>query len=300
MVGVVAAAEPVAAAQGHRLAHGGCLLLLRRVATIQGMAASPAVAPIWRMEFGEGPLVASAIHDGHAVRPEVAALVKLTDAERLYEEDPYTGGWTTIAPTRVVGLRSRFEVDLNRPRQSAVYLRPEDAWGLDVWQSPPSADLIARSLAEYDAFYAELRFLLERLVKMHGRVVVFDLHSYNHCRGGRGCPPADPAENPEINLGTGSLDRARWAPIVGRVLTELSSFDYMGRKLDVRENVKFLGGELSKWVHREFPETVCALAIEVKKSFMDEWTGELDEMRFHAVHGALAQAAAGVLAELKC
>jgi hypothetical protein len=129
-------------------------------------------------------------------------------------------------------------------------------------------------------------------------VVVFDLHSYNHCRGGAGCPPANPAENPEINLGTGSLDRARWAPIVERTLAELCGFDYLGRHLDVRENVKFFGGELSKWVHREFPESVCALAIEVKKFFMDEWTGKLDDTKFNAVGGALAQAAAGVREEL--
>ena len=224
----------------------------------------------------------------------------MTIAARLYEEDPFTGRWTTIAPTRVVGLRSRFEVDLNRPRESAVYRAAGRLLGpgrLEV--AAAAAEVVARSLAEYDDFYAHLHFLLARLVKTHGRVVVFDLHTYNHCRGGQGCPPDDPEKNPEINVGTGSMDRARWAPIVDRTLAELQSFDFLGRQLDVRENVKFFGGELSKWVHREFPETVCALAIEVKKFFMDEWTGELDEAKFEAVHSALDQAAAGVLAELK-
>jgi N-formylglutamate deformylase len=253
---------------------------------------------IWRTEFGHGPIVACAIHDGHALRPDVAAIVKLGEDARRYEEDPFTGSWTSIAPTRVVGLRSRFEVDLNRPRESAVYVKPADCWGLDVWQSPPGPEVVARSLAEYDDFYAHLHFLLTRLVKQHGRVVVFDLHTYNHCRGGKGCPPDDPELNPEINLGTGSMDRARWAPVVERTLAELHAFDFWGRRLDVRENVKFKGGELSKWAHREFPETVCALAIEVKKFFMDEWTGELGEREFEAVRGALASAAAGVMEEL--
>lgn len=253
---------------------------------------------IWRTEFGDGPLVACAIHHGHAVRPEVADLFKLADDARLYEEDPFTGRWTSIAPTRIVGLRSRFEVDLNRPRESAVYVKPVDCWGLDVWKSQPPAELVARSLEEYDSFYAQLRFLLERLVKSHGRVAVFDLHTYNHCRGGPGSPPDDPEKNPEINLGTGSLDRARWEPIVERTLDELQRFDFRGRRLDVRENVRFTGGELSKWCHREFPDSVCALAIEVKKIFMDEWTGKLDELAFEAVHAALAQAAEGVAEEL--
>ena len=265
---------------------GGCLLVFDQATTIQRMTASPAIARIWRTEFGVGPLVASAIHHGHAVRPEVAALLKLTETERLYEEDPFTGGWATIAPTRVVGMHSRFEVDLNRPRGAAVYVRPEDAWGLEVWQSVPPAELIARSLAQYDAFYAEFRELLQRLIDAHGRVVVFDLHSYNHCRGGIGSQPGDPEQHPEINLGTGSLDRAKWAPIVERVLGELRMFDFLGRSLDVRENVKFFGGELSKWVHREFPDVVCVLAIEVKKFFMDEWTGKLDQEKFEAVRRA--------------
>jgi hypothetical protein len=230
----------------------------------------------------------------------VAALLKLDDRERLYEEDPFTGRWTDVAPTRVIGLRSRFEVDLNRPRHSAVYLRPDDCWGLDVWQSPPSPEVVARSLAEYDDFYSHLHFLLAGLVTTHGCVVVFDLHTYNHCRAGAGSPPDDSDTNPEINLGTGSLERAVWAPVVERFLTELRTFDYLGRQLDVRENVKFFGGELPKWVHRTFPQTVCVLAIEVKKFFMDELTGELDETQFQAIHGALAQAAAGVVDELKC
>jgi N-formylglutamate deformylase len=257
------------------------------------------IMSIWRTEYGDGPLVACAIHNGHAARPEVANLFKLGDTERLYEEDPFTGRWTSIAPTRVVGLRSRFEVDLNRPRESAVYVNPDDCWGLDVWKSPPSPDVVARSLAEHDAFYAHLHFLLQRLVKMHGRVVVFDLHSYNHHRGGPSSPPDDPQKNPEINLGTGSMDRTHWGAIVDRTLAELRGFDFVGRRLDVRENVRFFGGELSKWCHREFPQSVCALAIEVKKFFMDEWTGELYETEFEALHSALERASAGVLAELK-
>src|SRR6185369_9772081 len=91
-------------------------------------------SPIWQTEFGDGPLVACAIHDGHDVRPEVADCLRLDSAQRLYEEDPYTGEWTSIAPTRIVARRSRFEVDFNRSRDKAVYITPVDAWGLDVWR----------------------------------------------------------------------------------------------------------------------------------------------------------------------
>jgi N-formylglutamate amidohydrolase len=217
----------------------------------------------------------------------------------LYEEDPYTSAWTSIAPTRIVARRSRFEVDFNRPRDKAVYLVPADAWGLEVWHCTPTTEMVARSLAVYDDFYAQLRLLLERLVARHGRVVVFDLHSYNHIRGGRGGVVSDPAGNPEINLGTGSLNRSAWTPIVERWLSEMLGYDYFGRRLDVRENVKFFGGNVPGWIHQNFPTTVCALAIEVKKFFMDEWTGELDVTQHDAIGKALSRAADGVLEVLE-
>jgi len=252
----------------------------------------------WWIERGEGPLVAAAIHNGHGLRPEVERLVALDEPARLREEDPFTEGWTTIAPTRIVGLRSRFEVDLNRPPERCVYLDPADAWGLDVWRQRPPEAVVARSRSIYDRFYEEVRRVLGELVSRHGRVVVLDLHSYNHRRAGPGAAAAPPAENPDLNLGTGSLDRERWKAVVDALVAAVSGFDYRGRRLDVRENVRFRGGCFSQWIHRTFPRQVCCLAIEVKKIFMDEWTGrpyagELETMR--DVLGAAAAAVADVL-----
>jgi len=251
-------------------------------------------SPIWQSEFDAGPLVACAVHDGHDVRPEVASCLQLDAVQRLYEEDPYTAGWTVIAPTRIVARRSRFEVDLNRPRDKAVYITPADAWGLELWRCSPPSDMVAESLRVYDDFYAHLEFVLDRLVARHEKVVLFDLHSYNHIRGDAGGTPADPEANPEINLGTGTMDRTLWSPIVDWWLESMRSHDYLGRRLDVRENVKFFGGQLPRWVHEHYPRSVCALAIEVKKFFMNEWTGELDQVQHQAIGQALAAGAAAV------
>ena len=247
---------------------------------------------------GTGPLVAAALHHGHFVRPEIEQYLALSESERLREEDPFTGNWTDVGDTRIVGLRSRFEVDLNRPREQAVYLRPEDAWGLRVWREPPPPEVIDRSLAHHDAFYDQARREFEALRKRHGRFVVFDLHSYNHRRAGAGNPPDDPTKNPEVNLGTGSMDRPRWGRIVERVIDELRSFEFLGRDLDVRENVRFRGGYFPRWVHGNFPDSGCALAIEFKKFFMDEWTGDPDPQRICAIGAALRHTAAGVMDEL--
>src|SRR5262245_16315212 len=210
----------------------------------------------WKVELGNGPLVACAIHDGHDVRPTVADCLRLGSLERLYEEDPYTGSWTSIAPTRIIGQRSRFEVDFNRPREKAVYITPADAWGLDVWRCTPPAEMVAKSLAVYDNFYAQLKLTLEQLVERHGKVVVFDLHSYNHIRGGAGGAPADREVNPEVNLGTGTMDRAYWSQVVDRWLEAMRAFDYLGRALDVRENIRFFGGQIPRWIHDTFPRQV--------------------------------------------
>ena len=255
--------------------------------------------PIWDIQFGDGPLVAAAIHDGHAVRAELVELLALSEAERRYEEDPFTGAWTSIAPTRIVALRSRFEMDLNRPRQKAVYLEPEDAWGLQVWKTRPRGDVVERSLGQYDAFYRQARLLLENLVERFGRVAVFDLHTYNYRRSGPDAPAADPQGNPDVNLGTGTMDRRRWAPLVDRFVAEVRGFDFLGRRLDVGENVKFQGGHFSRWIHETFPHSVCSLAVEVKKFFMDEWTGAIDSQQHLAVEQALGSAAVGVLEELR-
>ncbi len=233
-------------------------------------------------------MCAAAIHDGHALRDDVRSAIALSDAERLREEDPFTAQWTNVVETRLIGLRSRFEVDLNRPREKAVYQTPDDAWGLNVWRHPTTPEMISASLAQYDAFYAAASTTLEHMRKQWGHFVVLDLHSYNHRRDGSDAPPAAEALNPEVNVGTGSMDRERWAPVVDCVVNHLRSTDVLGRTLDVRENVKFKGGHFSQWVHNEFPEHACSLSIEFRKSFMDEWTGEANPAHVYAIRNVLA------------
>ena len=255
--------------------------------------------PIWSLERGDKPLVATAIHDGHAVRDELEDFLSLSEMERCREEDPFTGIWTEVAETRIVGLRSRFEVDLNRPREKAVYQKPEDAWGLQVWKRDLPPEHVDESLAEYDAFYSKVQQLCREMAGKFGRFVVYDLHTYNHRRDGADAPPADPEANPQVNVGTGTMDRERWASVIDRFVAELSSVDFPGGKLDVRENVKFRGGEFPRWIHEKFPDSACVLSIEFKKFFMDEWTGAPDHGLIEAIRIALESTIGGVLEELE-
>jgi hypothetical protein len=78
----------------------------------------------------------------------------------------------------------------------------------------------------------------------------------------------------------------------------LREVDYLGRRLDVRENVRFRGGFFGAWVHEAFPESVCVLSIDIKKFFMDEWTGQGDETQVAAIERALKSTVWGVYEEL--
>jgi N-formylglutamate deformylase len=244
------------------------------------------------------PIVTTAIHAGHDLRPEIAARIGLDEHTLLREEDPFTDRIATAGGTRVVVYRSRFEVDLNRPRDQAVYTTPETAWGLEVWSEPLPEDEVERSLSIYDDFYLQMTAHLDVLAS-HGPFVLLDVHSYNHRRGGPDAAPEPPEDTPEVNVGTGSLDHERWGELVGHFMDDLRSQEVRSHPLDVRENVRFQGGHLSRWVHERYAGTGCALALEFKKVFMDEWTGEPDDGHIRELTAALAATFRGLLEGLR-
>lgn len=229
-----------------------------------------------KIDIGESPLIVAAIHNGHNVRPEILPYLNLSEDQRLREEDPYTTEWLAISDSTIKVHKSRFEVDINRSRDKCIYLKPEDAWGLEVWNKPLPKDMIEKSLEIYDEFYSRLKGGMDKFLAQHEWVIVYDMHSYNYRREG---PDQfdSPEENPEINIGTKNLNREHWSPVVDELLTRMKKFNFEGRHLDVRENVKFGGGYFSHWLYETYGDRVCPIAIEVKKFFMDEWTGEIDE-----------------------
>lgn len=230
------------------------------------------------------------------MRSSLRSLSGLTAAERFREEDPFTDLWTTISDNRIIGTRSRFEVDLNRPPTKAVYRTPEDCWGLPVWKEDLPMHEVEHSMVAYDAFYAGVEALLIRLLTRHERVVIYDIHSYNHQRKGPGILD-DPELNPEVNLGTAHMHHDAWAAIV-EALAQALRHGPDGRMHDVRENVKFKGGFFSQWLHQRFGARVCPVAIEFKKVFMNEWTGAPDPYAVADIAKRLAASVPRVLEHL--
>ena len=134
-------------------------------------------SPIARRGTGPGPLLATAIHAGAEMRPSLLPYCALTSSERLREEDPFTDRLAAFADNQLIGLRSRFEVDLNRSRDKAVYRVPADAWGLQLWRHPLPAVEVEASLEAYDHFYAMLGETVAAMLSRHPRIVVYDIHS---------------------------------------------------------------------------------------------------------------------------
>lgn len=229
---------------------------------------------VYHIRKERSPVIAAAIHDGHRLAAPLLDYMQLQEHERFREEDPYTGYLANVPASRILVETSRFQTDLNRRREEAVYREPDDAWGLTVWQPALPEPTVKELLAGYDRFYADLAQLIESTIAAFGRFVVLDIHSYNHRRH----DPATEAaigENPEVNIGTAhNQEQWKW---LGQQLTRFLAHHQVDKLfIDVRENVKFKGGGFSEWINQNYGEYGCVLSLEFKKTFMDEWTGRVD------------------------
>ncbi len=249
-------------------------------------------------KMGTSPIVCTAIHDGHDTREELKDLFNLSEAERLREEDPFTSKWLNVSDNQIIFHHSRFETDVNRPREKAVYVKPEDAWGLDVWKVEPSEEIINGSLKVYDEFYWGCKSYFDELFTFNKKIIVYDIHTYNHRRDGIDIE-ADPDENPEINLGTKNMERALWDPVIKTLSDHFSNFDFDNRELDARENIKFKGGYFGQWLYELYGENICPISIEFKKFFMDEHTGEGFDKEIQMINAMLKSSKQPVLKALK-
>lgn len=240
--------------------------------------------PFYKLNIGNDPLMITAIHNGHFVPNEIMPYMALNEQSRMYEEDPYTGFLTDISDSYAIGLYSRFVIDLNRKKQDAIYLNPDQAWGLNVWKMIPPSEVLKMSYDFYNDFYKQMEIVIHQKIVKYGYAIVYDIHSYNYKREGK---EANKKDNPDINIGTNGMDRQFWEPVINSFIDEMKGAELYGKKLDVRENIKFKGGYFPTWINTNFKNKACAIAIEVKKIFMDERTGEVDTTALSEIKKAL-------------
>ncbi len=240
------------------------------------------VVAAWDMLVQPGPVMVTAIHAGHTIRNSLRPWLEIAEQERLREEDPLTDFFLPAGDTIFRANRSRFEFDLNRPAAKAVTIDPEDTWGLRIWDAGLPQEEIDASLALHSKFYAMIADRVEAMIAEHGRILVLDIHSYNHRRDGANGPIASQAGNPDIDLGATTLNKAIYGDLLDRFAVGLRSRPVSGNAPDVRVNVRWDdGGHFPEWLHATYGDAACVITLEYKKIFMDEWGHEADILALH-------------------
>ena len=207
--------------------------------------------------------ICGAVHDGHQFRKSLWENCLHTEYDRWYEEDPCTREMVITHPIVISGCDSRFEYDLNRAPENAIY---EDAWGKKLWRNPLPKNEFKKSLDKHHIFYEVVHALVTQLEKIYGRAIVFDMHSYNWKRWDR--------EVPTWNLGTSNIDNSRFGETVSSWGSKLGKMRLPnGIKSTSAINDTFQGnGYFLKYITRNFENTLV-LATEIAKVYCDEYTG---------------------------
>lgn len=206
------------------------------------------------------PYACGAVHDGHQFRRELWENCLHTEYDRWFEEDPCTKEFVQSLPILIAGCDSRFEYDLNRDPENAIF---EDAWGKKLWRNPLPTHQHSKSLAKHSRFYEVVHTLIQKLEEKFGVCVVYDIHSYNWRRWDR--------EVPVINLGTSNIDNQRFGKDVEDWRQSLSELNLPnGVKTTSKINDTFFGnGYFLKFITNNFKNTLV-LATEFKKIYCDE------------------------------
>lgn len=204
--------------------------------------------------------VCGAVHDGHQFRKELWENCLHTEYERWFEEDPETKTMVQTHPIVIAGCDSRFEYDLNRAPETAIYI---DAWGKQLWKNPLPKKMQEKSLQKHAAFYSVVHALISKIEKKFGVCIVYDMHSYNWKRWTR--------EVPTWNLGTSNIDNDRFK-------NEIESWRAILENTPLPNNIKstskindtFQGnGYFLKYITNNFKNTLV-LATEIAKVYCDE------------------------------
>ncbi len=209
------------------------------------------------------PFACAAIHNGHNLDKGLWKNCHHTEHDRWYEEDPATGEMISGLPLTLIAHDSRFEYDLNRHPDEAIY---DSAWGKRLWKIPLSESLKSKALQKHENFYKVVLTLMVKLEEMFGSVVVYDLHSYNWKRWERNVPV--------FNIGIANVDDKKyntaitqWQEILGKLELPIEE------KVTCEINDVFQGnGYFLKYVTANTLNTLV-LATEISKVYCDEETG---------------------------
>jgi uncharacterized protein (TIGR02421 family) len=210
------------------------------------------------------PFICMAIHNGSRLRNDLLIKTALDEYERWYEEDPLTGDFITSLPITLIANDSRYEYDLNRDPENAVY---EEAWGKNVWNKKLTPKNIQQSKTKHNNFYKLLHALIQKLESQYGKCLIFDIHSYNYKRLKK--------DVPLFNVGTENLNLSKYESTINFWVKELANIALPNITNKTEINSVFYGrGYCTSYVNNHFKHTLI-LPTEIKKVYCDESTGDI-------------------------
>ena len=240
---------------------------------------------IFQLHRGTAPVLISLPHDGSEIPPAIAS--RMTDRARFAPDtDWHVSHLYDVA--RVLGasiLRprySRYVVDLNRPPDDTSLYPGQNTTGLCpavqftgdpvyIRGQAPDADEIEERVDEYwRPYHAALEGELQRLRRVHGRVLLWEGHTIR----GSDLPFLFEGRLPDLNLGTSggaSCSPALQAKLEAALAAQ-SEYDWVA-------NGRFKGGYITR--HYAAPaDGIDAVQLEMsQRLYMDEDTFKWDPVR---------------------
>jgi N-formylglutamate deformylase len=205
----------------------------------------------FRFKAGKLPLLVSMPHVGTDIPDDVAATLAPCAQPRAdtdWHLAELYGFLADMGASTLSARWSRYLIDLNRPPQDTnLYpgldttgLCPVDTFGREALYLPgrtPGEDEVQRRLARYwRPYHAQLRAELDRLLALHGRVVLWDAHSI-----ASQVPRFFEGRLPDLNFGT--AEGKSCAPGLEQAVVGVARAQ---QQFSVAVNGRFKGGYITR------------------------------------------------------
>jgi N-formylglutamate deformylase len=206
----------------------------------------------FRFKPGKVPLLISMPHVGTDIPDEVAATLApcaLARADTDWHLAELYGFADELGASTLAARWSRYVIDLNRPPEDTnLYpgldttgLCPVDTFGREALYLPgmaPSSDEVERRLARYwQPYHRQLRAELDRLLALHGAVVLWDAHSI-----ASQVPRFFEGRLPDLNFGT--AQGTSCAPGLEQAVLDVARAQ---DRYSVAVNGRFKGGHITRF-----------------------------------------------------
>jgi len=231
----------------------------------------------YQFSAGSIPLLVSMPHVGTDIPDDIAARMAPAATEkadtdwhlvRLYD---FLG---ELGASTISARWSRYVIDLNRPPENTNLYPGQDTTGLcpvDTFhreplyregQQPDEVEVKRRLQAYWKPYHDQLRAELERMLALHGRVVLWDAHSIASI-----VPRFFEGKLPDLNFGT--ADGKSCAPGMTEAIVTAARTD---ERYTLAVNGRFKGGHITRF-YGQPGKNVHAVQLEMCQStYMNEST----------------------------